>query len=233
MNISSWSIIIGTYGGVANTLGLVHNNNAVWYFRGNSGAGSWDISDQRTKTEIKPIENALSIIEKIEPKQCIKLVDRNKINECGIIAQDAEKIEEIKNYVYNEPYYIPNVYEDCPYNNETKIFTTNGDYSSLLVVGTKIKIVLDKKDGEINVLDSKSKWCCVHTEIIKVLGENKYKFKDNVDINEADIFIYGTFQDDFRTIDYKSLYAINLQATKDLYSIIKDLQERIKILETK
>ena len=92
---------------------------------------------------------------------------------------------------------------------------------------------MDKKKGEINVLDSKAKWCCVETEIIEVLGENKYKFKEDVDINEADIFIYGTFQEDFKTIDYKSLYAINLQATKDLYKIIKDLQNRLSILENK
>ena len=92
---------------------------------------------------------------------------------------------------------------------------------------------MDKKEGEINVLDSKSKWCCVETKIIEVLGENKYKFKDEIDINEADIFIYGTFQEDFKTIDYKSLYAINLQATKDLYKIIQDLQNRLSILENK
>ena len=92
---------------------------------------------------------------------------------------------------------------------------------------------MDKKEGEIDILNSKSKWCSVHTEIIEVLGENKYKFKEDVDINEADIFIYGTFQEDFKTIDYKSLYAINLQATKDLYSIIKDLQNRLSILENK
>jgi hypothetical protein len=231
---SSWKIIIGTHGGTANSMGFKHESyNSVWFLQGNQPDVTDDLSDVRVKREIKPIENALSIIEKIEPKQYIKLVDRDKRYECGLIAQDAEKIDEIKNYVYNEPYYIPNIYEDCPYDNDNKIFTTIGDYSSLLVVGTKIKIVLDKKDGENNINNTKSKWCCVYTEIIEVLGENKYKLKDDIDINEADIFIYGTFQDDFRTIDYKSLYAINLQATKDLYSIIKDLQERIKILETK
>ena len=59
------------------------------------------------------------------------------------------------------------------------------------------------------------------------------EIKDNVDIDETDIFIYGTFKEDFKTIDYKSLYAINLQATKDLYKTIKDLQNRLSILENK
>jgi len=73
----------------------------------------------------------------------------------------------------------------------------------------------------------------LETEIIEILGENKYKFKDEIDINKTNIFIYGTFQEDFKTIDYKSLYAINLQATKDLYKIIQDLQNRLSILENK
>jgi hypothetical protein len=230
---SSWRIVIGTYGGVANSLGLVHNDNAVWYFRGNTGAGSWDISDERTKKEIKPIENALSIIEKLEPKKYIKLVDRDEIKECGIIAQDAEKIDEIKNYVYNEPYYTPDIYEDCEYDNETKIFISTKDQSLILKVGIKIKIVLDKKEGEFDMNNINSSWCCVETEIIEVIDEFTFKLKNDVDIKETDIFIYGTFKEDFKTIDYKSLYTINLQATKDLYKLVQNLQERILILENK
>ena len=133
--------------------------------------------------------------------------------------------------MYNEPYYIPNIYEDCPYNNETKIFKTNNDYSSILTLRTKIKIVLDKKPNENDINDIHSKWCCVETEIVEVLDEFTYKFKDDVDINEDFIFIYGTFKEDFKTLDYKSLHAINIQATKDLYKIIQDLQNRITILE--
>jgi hypothetical protein len=229
---NTWKILVGTYGGVNYSLALwKENSDSKWYFRGNAGAGSWDISDERVKKEIKPIENALSIIDRLEPRQYIKLVDKDKITECGLVAQDVEKIDEIKNYVYTEPNYVPNIYENCQYDNDNKIFTTIGDYSTILTVGTKIKIVLDKKNGEVNVLDSKSKWCCIDTEIIEILGEKIFKIKDEVDINEDKIFIYGTFQDDFRTIDYKSLYMINLQATKELYSIIKNLQERISILE--
>ena len=229
---NTWKILVGTYGGVNYSLALwKENSDSKWYFRGNAGAGSWDISDERVKKEIKPIENALSIIDRLEPRQYIKLVDKDKITECGLVAQDVEKIDEIKNYVYTEPNYVPNIYENCQYDNDNKIFTTIGDYSTILTVGTKIKIVLDKKNGEVNVLDSKSKWCCIDTEIIEILGEKIFKIKDEVDINEDKIFIYGTFQDDFRTIDYKSLYMINLQATKELYSIIKNLQQRILILE--
>jgi hypothetical protein len=92
---------------------------------------------------------------------------------------------------------------------------------------------LDKKDGEIDMNNMKSNWCCAETEIIEVIDEFTFKIKDDVDIDETDIFIYGTFKEDFKTIDYKSLYAINIQATKDLYKIIQDLQNRLSILENK
>jgi hypothetical protein len=90
---------------------------------------------------------------------------------------------------------------------------------------------LDKKPGEIDMNNLNSKWCCVETEIIEVIDEFTFKLKDDVDIGETDIFIYGTFKEDFKTIDYKSLYSINLQATKDLYKLVQNLQERISILE--
>ena len=74
---------------------------------------------------------------------------------------------------------------------------------------------------------------CFETEIIKIIDEFTFKFKDDVDINEDFIFIYGTFKEDFKTLDYKSLHAFNIQATKDLYKLVQDLQNRITILENK
>ena len=90
---------------------------------------------------------------------------------------------------------------------------------------------MDKKPNENDINDIHSKWCCVETEIVEVIDEFTFKIKDNVDIDETEIFIYGTLKEDFKTIDYKSLYAINIQATKDLYKIIQDLQTRLSILE--
>ena len=92
---------------------------------------------------------------------------------------------------------------------------------------------MDKKEGENDINNLNTKWCCVETEIVEVIDEFTFKFKDDVDINEDFIFIYGTFKEDFKTLDYKSLYAINIKATQELYKIIQDLQERIRILENK
>ena len=99
---------------------------------------------------------------------------------------------------------------------------------------------MDKKDGENDINNLNTKWCCVETEIVEVIDEFTFKFKDDVDINEDFIFIYGTFKEDFKTLDYKSLHAINIKATQELYKliqqqnlIIQDLQNRISILESK
>ena len=229
---SSWRITTGTYGGSANSMGLVHlDQNSVWYFRGTQANINQDISDKRTKINIENIDNSLSLINQLEPKKYIKLVDRDQKKEFGFIAQDVEQI--IPEIIYNETYYTPDIYEDCEYDNETKIFISTKDQSSILKVGTKIKIVLDKIDGENDINNINSKWCCVETEIIEVIDEFSFKIKNDADINETEIFIYGTLKEDFKTIDYKSLHAINIQATKDLYKIIQNLEERIRILESR
>jgi hypothetical protein len=229
---NSWRIQIGTFGATANSMGLYHTSySSVWYFRGTQAYINQDISDIRTKTNIENIDNSLSLINRLEPKKYIKLVDRDKIKEYGFIAQDIQSI--IPEVVYDEPYYIADVYEDCKYNNETKIFNSTKDQSLILKVGTKIKIVLDKMDGEVDINNMKSKWCHVETEIAEVIDEFTFKIKDDIDIKETEIFIYGTLKEDFKTIDYKSLHAISIQAIKDLHKIIQDLQNRISILESK
>ena len=38
---------------------------------------------------------------------------------------------------------------------------------------------------------------------------------------------------DFKKLDYQSLYCLNIAATQDLFKLIQDLQNRISILEDK
>ena len=69
---------------------------------------------------------------------------------------------------------------------------------------------------------------------------NNYSFKINIELNECDIFIFGKKVNDFRRLDYESLYCLNIAGTQELYKliqqqniIIQDLQKRIEMLENK
>ena len=72
--------------------------------------------------------------------------------------------------------------------------------------------------------------------IIKnIIDDYSFEVEEEIKMNDNDnnIFVYGVFKEDFKTLDYNSLFSINFKATKELYNIINDLQERIKILENK
>ena len=58
------------------------------------------------------------------------------------------------------------------------------------------------------------------------------------ELNETNIFVFGKKVNDFKKLDYESLYCLNIAATQELYkliqqqnAIIQDLQNRISILE--
>ena len=62
---------------------------------------------------------------------------------------------------------------------------------------------------------------------------NKNDFKSN------DIYLYGMLVDDFMSVDYNQITALNTSAIQDLYkliqqqnTIIQDLQNRIGFLES-
>jgi hypothetical protein len=77
------------------------------------------------------------------------------------------------------------------------------------------------------IIDIKRRYCKV-TEII-----DNYSFKINIELKEENIFVLGKKVNDFKKLDYQSLYCLNISATQELYKIIKDLQARIEILENR
>jgi len=60
-----------------------------------------------------------------------------------------------------------------------------------LKVGTKIKIVLDKVEGEIGMNNMNFKWCCAETENFEVIDEFTYKTKNDIDIKETEICLWN------------------------------------------
>ena len=96
----------------------------------------------------------------------------------------------------------------------------------------------DKNNLEIVLDDTpynnryKRKYCKV-VEII-----DNYSFRIDIELKETNIFVFGKKVNDFKKLDYESLYCLNISATQELYKliqqqniIIQDLQNRINILE--
>jgi hypothetical protein len=211
---------------------------SVWYLRGDETSTTANMSDERVKTNVQDINNSLDIIDALKPKKYIRLQEKEEITEYGLIAQDVEKI--IPDIVHTECNYIPNIYDHCEYNNKTKTITCKRDISTLISVDTKIQIIFDNGDGintqrcyPINGKHLNEDNIATIGKVIEVIDNYSFKLNDDVDIDETLIFVYGTLKHDFKTLDYKSLHSINIQATKDLYQLIKDLQNRISVLENK
>ena len=235
---SIWQLSSGTsYTGVNDSLIFQHvkvGTNSTWWFNGSQQSTQSEISDSRVKTDINDISNALNIINQLNPKTYNKLDDKDKFKQFGFIAQDVEKV--IPEIVNTESEYIANVYSDGTYNN--KIITVSKNIRNILNIGDKIKTILNN-DGHKEYLVGASNHHNRNKKrisIIKnIIDDYSFEVEEEIKMNENDnnIFVYGVFKEDFKTLDYNSLFSINFKATKELYNIINDLQERIKILENK
>jgi hypothetical protein len=47
------------------------------------------------------------------------------------------------------------------------------------------------------------------------------------------IFIYGKWVNDFKKLDYSSLYSLNIKATQELYKLIREQETIIETLQTR
>jgi hypothetical protein len=226
-----WYINIASVAGVGNSFGIVHYKTSflsVWYVRGDETNTTWNFSDERVKKDIQDINNSLEIIVALKPKKYIRLEEKEEIFEYGLIAQDVEKV--IPEIVYTECNYIPNIYDYCEYDNENKIITCKRDISELISLDIKIQIIHNNGDGvncqrcfPINGKHLNNDYITNSAKVVEVIDNYSFKINDDIDIHETSLFIYGTMKHDFKTLDYKSLHAINIQATKDLYKLVQDL----------
>jgi hypothetical protein len=136
--------------------------------------------------------------------------------------------------VYTDTEYIANIYSYATYDNFT--ITFDKDITDLINIDDELKILLDNNDKnnlEIVLDDTpynnryKRKYCKV-VEII-----DNYSFRIDIELKETNVFVFGKKVNDFKKLDYQSLYCLNIAATQELYNIIKQLENRISILETK
>ncbi len=112
--------------------------------------------------------------------------------------------------------------------------TLDKDITDLIIVDDELKIILDNNDKnslEIAIDDTpynnryKRRFCKV-TEII-----DNYSFKIDIELKEENIFVFGKKVNDFKKLDYQSLYCLNISATQELYKIVQQQQTMINELK--
>jgi hypothetical protein len=167
-------------------------------------------SDKRVKRDVKPIENGLEIIEKIEPKN-YNMIETAE-NRYGFIAQEIEEV--IPNAVVLSYDFIPNIFDYGNY--DDKIITFDNKNNLELVEGDEVKI---------------NNECC---RVEEVIDKNSFRIHKKLDVDEnKKVFILGSKVKDFKCINYDMITSINTAAIKELHSIIKQQQEQIAFLMTK
>jgi hypothetical protein len=178
--------------------------------------GFYLYSDERIKTDIKPLENSLDLIEKINPIsfKYIDFVKNGTINNYGVIAQEIEKI--IPEVVNSHKDYIPNIFKNADkYDNELlRLYIKTDDIS----IGDNIKILdIDNKPHYKKIVDKNDDYITIDEPI------EKYE-------EDKEIFIYGKEVEDVKNVNYEALFVINIKATQELHQRIKKLEDIIKNL---
>lgn len=183
------------------TLNSVKTNRSLW-----TNLGVITSSDERIKTNLKDIDDflALNQILKIEPKQynyIDKTTKANNSNVYGFIAQQVRDV--IPNAVTLHSQVIPNIYTIGAINNNNITFSK----ASVPDLQNAKKLMFIAEDGQqyteniLNILRS--------DDTISISIENTYPY--------SNVFVYGTYIDDFHTIDKSYIYTLNVCALQDLH----------------
>jgi len=184
-------------------------------------------SDTRIKEDIEDIndDNALQSILSIEPKtyKYVDKLERGDKKVYGFIAQQIKDV--IPEAVVIDKSYIPNIYLVADYNNNV-----------IILPSQPTKVVI-KVDDKIKCYDKDNKEILV--EVIEVIDTLTFRIKD-IEYSDTKIFVYGTFVDDFHTLNKDYIFTLNVCATQELHRrieaqsiLIKSQDDRIKDLETK
>jgi len=233
-----WNIQTGsTPTGVINSLIFYHGAigiNSYWWLNGTQTATQSEISDERIKKNIKPINssNALTIINKLQPKSFNLMDDKDDNFKYGFISQEVEKIPELEKLIFKTTDFICNINSYGNYNKN--IIKANNNISGLVNVDDNIKIVLNNnnpnnQEFELDGTPYKNRYKRRYLKVIEIIDDYSFIVDKEFEKNE-EIFIYGKEVEDFKHLDYQSFHALNTSAIQELYKIINKQQEQINLL---
>jgi hypothetical protein len=197
-------------------------NNAVWTVQYYAVS-----SDIRIKEDIQDIndDTALQSILSIEPKT-YKYVDKLQRGDKKVYGFMAQQIKDvIPEAVSIQTSYIPNIYLVADYN------------SCIITLSSQPTKVIIKINDKIKCYDKDNKELLV--EVIEVIDTLTFRIKE-IEYTDTKIFVYGTFVDDFHTLNKDYIFTLNVCATQELHRrmeaqnvVIKSQDNRIKDLEMK
>ncbi len=178
-------------------------------------------SDARIKSVID-ISDAANDLKTINALQITNYTMKDKVKHGNrqfkkVIAQEVEKV--YPQVVSKHTDFIPNVYQLT--NKTTK--TNNGFLLSFTAkhnisqTAKKLRVLADETGmQQFDILSIPSA-----TEVVIAAA----------DIKSDSIFVYGEEVDDFRTVDYEGLAALNISATQELTKLIEIQNKKIALLE--
>lgn len=176
-------------------------------------------SDIRVKTDIEPIEpnKALEQINKLEPKT-YKFYDSEETH-YGLIAQDAEQIipESVKS---TGTKMIPSIGETCKLINDGKT----------IVLDTKTTTDMVATNLEFDDISGNKQ----SVGIESFEGEKYIHLKESIEkrVNdEQSVFVHGHEVNDFRSINYNTIVAANVGATKALTRELNETRTELNELK--
>ena len=191
-------------------------------------------SDIRIKNIIG-ISDSVSDLDKLLSINVTDYTLKDNIKSTGshkkLIAQEIKEI--LPNAISMSTGYLPNIYQASM--SVTSINNTDDYLISILDIK-------ELKDGDmVRIYDKTNN--SHHTQAFNINKSNN-TFSVNIsttnDMHVDELFIYGTEVDDLHMIDYDHVMCLNISATQEIYKqviekdvIIKSLEDRLKIIETK
>ena len=216
--------------------------NSFWWFNGTQTSTSSEISDERIKKNIQPVNNALSIVNKLQPRTFDLIDDKDVCSKYGFISQEVEAIPELSKLIFTTTDFICNINSYGTHNNTgdgKAIITANNNINGLIDVGDNIKLVFnnnDKNNLEIIIDETpyKNRYKRRYVEVLEIIDDYSFVIDKELTVDETDpLFIYGKEVNDFKHLDYQSFHALNTSAIQELYKMIQAQQQQINLLLNK
>lgn len=196
--------------GCSNDIGIYSPNASV------AAQSFGTVSDRRTKKNFSPTDN----LKDLETISKLKITNYNRIDgnkqEKKLIAQEVEEL--YPNAIIGATGFIPNVYQNA------KIKSIKSDKSKTTTLMLDIGNVKDISKGDtIKLLYNDTEYQGIAVK----LSPLTISIKDFKQTKNKNIFVYGKFVNDFKTIDYDAISMLNVSAVQALNTKLNNLEKTI------